>query len=653
MRTTITTRHWARTVCLCMAASVTAAGAVEAHAGFLPKPIFGKGLSPRGISKKASAPTTGTAQPASTVHPGNNRDFLLQLRPGAVMNLAELRKIATAAGTRVTLTRRLPGNEYTIRLSPGVASTDINTMVSRLEGDSNVLLVEALTPSSGLINGQLRTLRLSSDPGQIYSVYVPKKGGTNAPVLVAIGNFSAHLTGRSGDGVAMAEKYGAVVVIPQFTPSRFANYSRLDPYDKAGGADAMLGKIVAEAGKMAGAKTDKFYLLGYGSGGAFAHRYAMAHPGQAAAVVTINAASFTMPDATQPYPAGIKPGSLPPGMTMDPSQFLKVPALAMATDLPAVAVPRPVYPGYGNLVSYFRGFPYTLLKPGRKVPPGLLKKAAITARPNVLASRAQAWINAMNAAAKTQNLSTLYGYKLISYCPGGSCIGHDGIVDAFTFLFEGKLPATPTPTPTTPPTGHTLTVNAGANQTVAAGSAVTLHGTVQQTGTASTLIVTQWIQIGGPAVALAGANTPTATFTAPMATTTTPVSSSGLILTFKYTVIDSLGYARAAITHVTIKPASPATGTPAPSGGATNQGGSTTNPGGSTNPGSTTNQGGSTTNQSSSATNSTGGTNGSLNNPVNSSVNASDNTSTPSGGHPVMGTVVKGGDPSTLPIGAR
>lgn len=634
MRTTITTRHWARTLCLCVAASVTAAGAVEAHAGFLPHPIFGKGLSPRGISKKASAPATSTPLPAGTVHPGNNRDFLLQLRPGTILNIAELRKIATAAGARVTLTRRLPGNEYTIRLSPGVASPDISTMVSRLEGDSNVLLAEALTPTSGLINGQLRTLRLSSDPGQVYSVYVPKKGGTNAPILVAIGNFSAHLTGRSGDGVAMAEKYGAVVLIPQFTPGRFANYSRLDPYDKAGGADAMLGKIIAEAGKMAGAKTDKLYLLGYGSGGAFAHRYAMAHPGLTAAVVTINAASFTMPDATQSYPAGIKPGTLPPGLTMDPAQFLKVPALAMATDLPAVAVPHPVYPGYGNLVPYYPGFPYTFLKPGTKVPPGLLKKAAITARPNLLASRAQAWINAMNAAAKSQNLSTLYGYKLISYCPGSSCIGHDGIVDAFTFLFEGKLPATPTPTP---PTGHTLAVNAGANQTVAAGSAVTLHGSVQQTGTTSSLIVTQWIQIGGPAVALAGANTPTATFTAPMATTTTPVSSSGLVLTFKYTVIDSLGYARAAITHVTIKPASPATGTPAPSGGTTNQSGGTTN------------QGGSTTNQSSSATNSTGGTNGSLN----SSGNASNNTSTPSGGHPVMGTVVQGGDPSKLPIGAR
>jgi pimeloyl-ACP methyl ester carboxylesterase len=639
MRTTIITRHWARTLCLCMAASVTAAGAVEAHAGFLPKPLFGKGLSPRGISQKTSAPTNSTAQPTSTVHPGNNRDFLLQLRPGTIMNIAELRKIATAAGARVTLTRRLPGNEYTIRLNPGVASTDLNTMVSRLEGDSNILLAEALTPNSGLINGQLRALRLSSDPGQIYSVYVPKKGGANAPILVAIGNFSAHLTGRSGDGVAMAEKYGAVVLIPQFTPGRFANYSRLDPYDKAGGADAVLGKIVAEAGKMAGAKTDKFYLLGYGSGGEFAHRYAMAHPGQTAGVVTINAASFTLPDMTQSYPAGIKPGSLPPGITMDPAQFLKVPALAMATDLPATkGAPRPVYPGYNNYLSYYPGFPYTFLKPGAKVPPGLLKKAAITARPNVLASRAQAWINAMNAAAKTQNLSTLYGYKLISYCPGISCIGHDGIVDAFTFLFEGKLPAAPTPTP---PAGHTLVVNAGANQTVAPGSAVTLHGTVQQTGTPSNLIVTQWIQIGGPAVVLTGANTPTATFTAPMATTTTPVSSSGLVLTFKYTVIDSLGYARAAITHVTLKPASPATGTPAPEGSTTNQGGSTTN------------QGGSTTNQGSSTTNLTGGTNGSLNNSVNSSVNASNNTSTPSGGHPVMGTVVQGGDASKLPIGAR
>ena len=101
------------------------------------------------------------------------------------------------------------------------------------------------------------------------------------------------------------------------------------------------------------------------------------------------------------------------------------------------------------------------------------------------------------------------------------------------------------------PTNRSPVASAGTNQSVASGAAVTLNGS----GTDPDGSVTDyaWTQTGGPTVALSGASSATATFTAPAVTARTA-------LTFRLTVTDDDGATGADETTVTISP--PATNLP-------------------------------------------------------------------------------------------
>jgi len=92
--------------------------------------------------------------------------------------------------------------------------------------------------------------------------------------------------------------------------------------------------------------------------------------------------------------------------------------------------------------------------------------------------------------------------------------------------------------------------NAGTNQTVSLGAAVTLSGS--GTATAATITTHAWTQTPGTSVALANANSATASFMAP--------STSGT-LTFRLAVMDSNGLTGMADTAVTIQaPPPPSSG---------------------------------------------------------------------------------------------
>lgn len=66
-----------------------------------------------------------------------------------------------------------------------------------------------------------------------------------------------------------------------------------------------------------------------------------------------------------------------------------------------------------------------------------------------------------------------------------------------------------------PPDNRAPTADAGADKTVAHGASVTLDGTGSSDPDAGTTLTYQWLQIEGIGVTLTGANTATATFTAP------------------------------------------------------------------------------------------------------------------------------------------
>jgi len=93
----------------------------------------------------------------------------------------------------------------------------------------------------------------------------------------------------------------------------------------------------------------------------------------------------------------------------------------------------------------------------------------------------------------------------------------------------------------TPPTA-----NAGPDQTVTSGVAVILPGSGSDAD--GTIASYSWTQTAGPAVTLTGANSATASFTAPSVATAT-------VFTFKLTVTDNMGAPGSDTVNVTVNPA--------------------------------------------------------------------------------------------------
>jgi PKD repeat protein len=101
-----------------------------------------------------------------------------------------------------------------------------------------------------------------------------------------------------------------------------------------------------------------------------------------------------------------------------------------------------------------------------------------------------------------------------------------------------EIGVTVRPRPNTPPGA-----NAGADQTVTSGATVTLTGSGSDPD--GTIAAYQWAQIAGPAVTLTGANTASASFTAPVVTANT-------ILGFTLTVTDNRGATASSAIAVTV-----------------------------------------------------------------------------------------------------
>jgi hypothetical protein len=92
-------------------------------------------------------------------------------------------------------------------------------------------------------------------------------------------------------------------------------------------------------------------------------------------------------------------------------------------------------------------------------------------------------------------------------------------------------------------TRDSITATAGANAATTAGKTVTLQGTASSTAQS-----VGWVQVSGPTVALSGANTATATFTAPAVAAATP-------LVFRFTGTTGVGDTATADTTITVSPA--------------------------------------------------------------------------------------------------
>ncbi len=171
---------------------------------------------------------------------------------------------------------------------------------------------------------------LRADSLQSYFLYVPTRGGHGAPVFVSVHGISRNARRHARLFAPYCEKYGVVLVAPQFSADQHPDYQRLGRRGRGDRADLALDAILAEVAAATGAAASQIRLFGYSGGAQFAQRYTLAHPHRVRCTVLASAGWYTFPDPKRRFPYGLRPTRSLPGVRFDPEEFLSVPMTVLA-----------------------------------------------------------------------------------------------------------------------------------------------------------------------------------------------------------------------------------------------------------------------------------------------------------------------------------
>jgi len=192
------------------------------------------------------------------------------------------------------------------------------------------------SPSPSLRCGETLLRALEGGPEIEYHLYVPKRGGRGARVLVTVHGIAEQASLHMAHLQGLAEAAGVVLVAPMFAKPGFRDYQRLGRAGSGERADHALDRVIAEIGRLTHAITGRIFLFGFSGGGQFVHRYAMAHPERVVAAVAVASGWYTFPDPGRPYPYGTRATKKLTGVRFEPEAFLRVPILVAVGDADCV-----------------------------------------------------------------------------------------------------------------------------------------------------------------------------------------------------------------------------------------------------------------------------------------------------------------------------
>jgi membrane fusion protein (multidrug efflux system) len=246
---------------------------------------------------------------------------------------------------------------------------------------------EDIDESSPPVEKQILHRQLQDGSGLDYFIYRSSGEATAGPLFVAVHDISRNARAQATAFARVCDRFGATLVAPHFAVNRYPNYQRLgrsrNALDRGKRADEALDEILEEVATLSGAPAEQIYLFGYGAGGRFAMRYAMAHPERVAGVVAASPGTYTFPNTEKRFPQGIGAGPRRTNLQFDPEQFLRV--------------RMTVFEGVGD-------------SDGRKARRRVQAVSQSGATP---LDRGRNWVSAMRTAADACQLESLVSYREI------------------------------------------------------------------------------------------------------------------------------------------------------------------------------------------------------------------------------------------------
>ncbi len=184
--------------------------------------------------------------------------------------------------------------------------------------------------------GKIQFRSFKGEPTLPYYLYVPRRPGAERRVLVAVHGISRNAEEVANAFAPMAERFGVALVAPLFVQAHFHDYQRLGRRGRGARADRALLHVLEQVGELTGFRIDKVYMYGNSGGAQFVHRFVMAHPDVVLRYAISGAGWYTMPDAAEPFPYGLRPIDALSDLTFDADRFLKVPGCVLVGEYDTV-----------------------------------------------------------------------------------------------------------------------------------------------------------------------------------------------------------------------------------------------------------------------------------------------------------------------------
>lgn len=175
--------------------------------------------------------------------------------------------------------------------------------------------------------GAILLRRLTGPEPLRYYTYVPDGFQPGQKVVAVVHGISRNAREHILAFAPWAQQSGIALVAPLFDREHCRDFQQLGWTGTGWRVDRLLRQAIDELAAGAGADGSKFSIFGYSGGAQFAHRYALAYPGDIRCLATCAAGYYTWPTSQMAFPYGLDCRHLPAKVQFRLDEFLSLPTL--------------------------------------------------------------------------------------------------------------------------------------------------------------------------------------------------------------------------------------------------------------------------------------------------------------------------------------
>lgn len=175
--------------------------------------------------------------------------------------------------------------------------------------------------------GAILLKRLPGPEPLRYYTYVPDGFQPGQKVVAVVHGISRNAREHMLAFAPWAQQSGIALVAPLFDREHCRDFQQLGWTGAGWRVDRLLRRAVDQLAAESGADGARFSIFGYSGGAQFAHRYALAYPGDIRYLATCAAGYYTWPTTQMAFPCGLDCGALPVDVRFRLDEFLALPTL--------------------------------------------------------------------------------------------------------------------------------------------------------------------------------------------------------------------------------------------------------------------------------------------------------------------------------------